>query len=109
MLCSLSARQQGLNDSLRAIRIDSLTAIIKQQKGDSLEVNALFKLSLPETRSDSAGAKYARQGLALAQKIKYKRGEADCYYSLGNGYSHIKSQSQAITYYFNALRIYTEI
>jgi signal transduction histidine kinase len=107
--CFLTAQQQESNDSLRVIKLnDSLRDIIHLQKGDTAEVNALFKLSLYPTPFDS-GAKFARQGLALAQKIKYKKGEADCLFSLGNGYAHAEKQSEAVNYCFNALRIYTDI
>jgi len=88
--------------------IDSLTAIIHQQKGDTAEVNALFTISFRQATFDSQ-AKYARQGLALAQRINFKRGEADCYYALGDAYADAENYSQAIQNHFAALKIYTDI
>ena len=98
--CFINAQKQDTEDSLKAI--------IKHQKGDTTEVDAIFNLSVQQPEFES-GIKYARQGLALAQKIKYKKGEADCYLSLGKIYAGIENRSQSTQNYFNALRIYTEI
>jgi hypothetical protein len=107
--CSISAQLQEINDSLEAIKvIDSLQAIIHLQKGDTTEVNALFSLSRCALPVDSR-AEYARQGLALAQKIKYEKGEADCLFSLAHEVASAGNQSEAVNYCFNALRIYTDI
>ena len=66
--------QQNLTDSLRAV--------INLQKGDTTEVNALAYLGNKETQLDS-GIKYVQEGLSLAEKLNYRKGQADCFYILG--------------------------
>jgi two-component system NtrC family sensor kinase len=101
--CFINAQLQGINDSLKDI--------IKRQKGDTTEVNAFFNLSILNYEQNliDSGNKYARQGLALAQNIKYKKGEADCYLFIAAVYGDQENHIQAIENYFNALRIYTDI
>ncbi|HEY6438150.1 MAG TPA: hypothetical protein VIY47_16280, partial [Ignavibacteriaceae bacterium] len=54
---------------------------------------------------DSA-IKYAQQGLLLAQKLNYKKGEADCYFVMGLASVDL---NQAIKYFLSALSTYKEI
>ena len=84
-------------------------AIILLQNGDTTEVNAWASLASLETRFDSA-VMYAKKGLLLAQKIKYKKGEADCFleYALAN-YGHTFNFIQVVKYTLSALGIYQEI
>ncbi len=107
--CFISAQLQELNDSLRAVKlIDSLKAVAYLHTGDTTEVNALYKLSR-YTRPIDSGVKYARLGLALAQKIKYRKGEADCLFSIAFRDANAGNQSEALNYCFDALKIYTDI
>ena len=55
-----------------------MLAIFNEHKGDTTEVNTLTYLGTQQTLPDS-GIKYAQRGLALAEKINYNVGEADCY------------------------------
>ena len=57
--------------------VDSLKTIINLQKQDTNRVNAFAHLAYEQTQFDST-IKYAREGLRLAQKLNYKKGEADC-------------------------------
>ena len=57
---------------------DSLKTIINLQKQDTIQVNALAYLAYEQKQFDSI-IKYAREGLRLAQKLNYKKGEADCF------------------------------
>ena len=88
---------------------EKLKAVILLQNGDTTEVNAWASLASQETRFDSA-IKYAEKGLLLAQKIKYKKGEADCFleYALTN-YGHTSNFIQVVKYTLSALGIYQEI
>ena len=70
----INAQQGNIEDSLRAI--------INQQKNDTAEVNTLAYLANEQTQIDSR-IKYAQQGLALAKKLNYRIGEADCLFVLG--------------------------
>ena len=106
--CFLTAQQQEINDNMMAIQKDSLRAIIQQHKGDTTEVNTIFRLCLLQSSPDSIII-YAREGIAMAQKIKYKKGEASCYSALGGGNMAKENQSEAIQNFSIALRIYSEI
>ena len=85
--------------------IDSLKAIINQDRHDIGHVNALAWLG--NNVSDSADAvHFAKQGLTLAQKINYKEGEADCNLVLSGLYGARGYSSEAIQYGLNALDRY---
>jgi len=88
---------------------DSLKTIINLQKQDTTEVNALVYLSRQQTQVDSA-FKYVQQGLLLAQKINYKKGEADCYLQIeGINSNFLNDHSAGIQNLFDALKIYSDI
>ena len=54
---------------------------------------------------DSA-IKYAKHGILLAKKFKYKKGEADCYFILARATALQNNISQGIKYSLEALTIY---
>ena len=86
---------------------DSLLAIINKHNGDTAEVNALSYLANQQGEVDSMN-KYANQGLALSERIDYKKGIADCYllFARINFQSNI---SRAIQYALDALAIFKKI
>ena len=84
---------------------DSLRAVINQKKGDTTEVNAIVRLGNRLTQLDSV-ISLAEQGLLLARKLKYKKGEADCFFIIA---MKSKDFSEAIRYCFSALNIYKEL
>ncbi len=89
--------------------VDSLTTIINLQKQDTIQVNALVYLSRQQTQVDSA-FKYVKQGLLLAQKINYRKGEADCYLQIaGINSNFLNDYSTGIQNLFDALKIYRDI
>jgi two-component system, NtrC family, sensor kinase len=85
---------------------DSLKEIINLHKGDTNEVNALYILANQNLQTDSA-IQYARQGMLLARKINFLRGEADCLFSLA--LSTQSNFSRSIQYTLNSLNIYENI
>ena len=88
---------------------DSLKTIINLQKQDTIQVNALVYLSRQQTQVDSA-FKYVQQGLLLAQKINYRKGEADCYLQIaGINRNFLNDYSTGIQNLFDALKIYGDI
>ena len=97
---TLNAQQQPVAEKLKAI--------ILLQNGDTTEVTAWVSLASQETRFDLA-IKYAEKGLLLAQKIKYKKGEADCFLLYAVANDHTFNFSQVIKYNLMALGIYREI
>ena len=60
---------------------DSLKKIISDHKEDTAQVNRLSYLASLQADQDSA-IMFAKQGLALAQKLHYKKGQADCFFIL---------------------------
>ena len=94
---SINAQQQSK---------DSLIRIIDQDRNDIAEVNALINLAIQQTQFDSAVI-YAQQGLSLAKKINYIKGEGDCLWILGSSNGKLKNFSLAIQYGLEALKIYT--
>ncbi|MEP0131835.1 MAG: ATP-binding protein [Eudoraea sp.] len=82
--------------------VDSLKTIINLQKQDTIQVNALAYLAYEQTQLDST-IKYARQGLRLAQKLNYKKGEADCFFVMGRSNGdfnwNIKQRLTALSIY----------
>jgi two-component system, NtrC family, sensor kinase len=87
---------------------DSLKAIIKQQRGDTIQVRALIALAGLQTRFDSA-LMYAEEGLQKAKELNYKEGEADCYFALAKINNDESNVSIAIQYSLNALTLYEEL
>lgn len=83
---------------------DSLNKVIAKHKGDTNEVNALVYLQLMQTQHDSTT--YADQGLLLAKKLNYKRGEANCLLISANQTTNL---IKGILLTLNALKIYEEI
>jgi signal transduction histidine kinase len=84
---------------------DSLRTIISRQKGDTNEVNSLVYLASLQTLPDLA-AKYAQQGLTLARKLNYKRGEADCHLLIAGTATNF---IQGIQSGLEALKIYESL
>ena len=85
--------------------VDSLKTIINLQKQDTIQVNALAYLANEQTQFDST-IKYARQGLRLAQKLNYKKGEADCFFVMGRSNGDFNWN---IKHRLTALSIYEDI
>lgn len=83
------ARQSAIEDSLHKI--------ISQQKGDTTQVNAMIHLGFVIPRTEAAFA-LANGALALAQKINYRKGEADCFI-LKSYYSFTQDPGESIFCY----------
>jgi signal transduction histidine kinase len=88
--------------------IDSLRNIINQQRGDMSEVDACVTIGNQFTQFDSI-IYYAQQGLELAKKINYKKGEADCLFLFTQAYINVHNYRQIIAYDLKAMKIYKEI
>ena len=84
---------------------DSLKAVIHLHAGDTSEVNAIVLLGRFETNGDSA-IKYSREGLKLARKLDYKKGEADCLFIICKNTNDF---SESIQNGLEALRIYENL
>ena len=96
------------NNTINAQNInieDSLKSIIKRQKDDTSEVNSLSYLASLQTLQDSR-IKYAQQGLVLANKINYSKGEADCYLLIASATTNFIRGIQSS---LEALKIYEDL
>jgi two-component system NtrC family sensor kinase len=81
---------------------DSLKEIINRHKDDTAQVNSLSYLASLQVNSDTA-ILYAKEGLALAQKLHYKKGQSDCFFIIAwNKTDFAESIQNAL----NALKIY---
>src|SRR6185436_19852867 len=97
-----------LKTSAQAPPIDSLTKLLATTNEDSVKVDVFCQLSFYD-QSFEHGLDLALQGLALAKKINYKKGEADCLFEMANQYSGISNSPMALHYYLEALKIYESV
>jgi tetratricopeptide (TPR) repeat protein len=90
--------------------VNTLKLQLKQSANDSLRVALFVKLSrqVQHLRPDSALI-FAQQGLDLSEKIKYKKGEADCLNRLGVVLWSNGKYDLALSYLLNSLKIREEI
>jgi signal transduction histidine kinase/predicted negative regulator of RcsB-dependent stress response len=94
-LC-LSAQQKPAIDSMRA-------ALVKLRE-DSTKVNAMNRLSLAYVKIDSVkGFSYARQALALSEKLQWQDGIAKSNFTIGKNYDANFSYGKAIDHFQKAL------
>ena len=91
-------------------KTDSLINELQKAKEDTNKVNFLFNLSneLIDQHPDSA-MNYANQGIELAKKIDYKKGLANCYYSVGIIYKERGEYKIAMEYNQKSLKLNSEI
>jgi tetratricopeptide (TPR) repeat protein len=83
---------------------DSLRQLLISTKEDTTKIMVLARLSLYEP-SFEGGLSLASEGLALARKISYKKGEAECLNQMGNQYTVIRNYPIALHYYLQGLQI----
>jgi tetratricopeptide (TPR) repeat protein len=84
-------------------QVDSLKKLLATTKEDTVKVMALVKLSFYD-QSFQHGLDLAQEGLALARKIKYEKGEAAALHQIANQYIGINDPI-ALHYYLKALKI----
>ena len=84
---------------------DNFKKIISGHKEDTAQVNNLSYLASLQTNPDTAII-FAKQGLALAQKLHYKKGQADCFFILAWNQSDF---AESIQNALSALNIYDEL
>ena len=85
-------------------QVDSLNKLLASTREDTVKVMALARLSFYD-QSFQHGLDLAQKGLALARKIKYKRGEAACFQQIGNQYNMISNWPVALNYFLQSLKI----
>jgi tetratricopeptide (TPR) repeat protein len=90
--------------SAQAPQVDSLNKLLTSTKEDTVKVMALVNLSFYYPNFQH-GLDLAQEGLILARKIKYEKGEASCLHQIANQYSSISNYPMALHYYLEALKI----
>lgn len=99
-----------INAFAQAHREDSLRNLIAISKEDTNKVNALAALARMYRFSKTDTAELlAKQGLALAEKIEYSKGQADCLSNLGVCAYARSDYRQSLVYHNRALSIREKI
>ncbi|MEI6489971.1 MAG: tetratricopeptide repeat protein [Bacteroidota bacterium] len=92
-------------------RIDSLLAELPKMKDDTNKVNILNSLcdEYKLIGDYEKGQNFGNRGMELAQKTKYKLGQANSYFSLGVIFLNQSQFPKALEYFSNSKKINEEI
>lgn len=91
-------------------RIDSLLALLSHAKSDTNKVLLYQDLCWQYRAIDvESSIKYGKEGVKLAHKLQYKRGEAELSRFLGLAYRHNFLFTESLDWYFKALDLSTQI
>lgn len=90
--------------------IDSLLTLLSHAKSDTNKVLLYQDLCWQYRAIDvESSIKYGKEGIKLAHKLKYKRGEAELSRFLGLAYRHNFLFTESLDWYFKALDLSTQI
>ena len=91
-------------------RIDSLLPQLPKTIEDTNKVNLLTDLSFTYNSIDpDEGIKFGKEGLALAQKLNWKKGMANANRTIGVNYAYGKSEyERSLEYYLAGLKLFEE-
>lgn len=92
----------------QAPQLDNLYELLATTKEDTVKVMTLVKLGFYD-QSFQRGMDFVQEGLILARKIKFEKGEAACLHQIGNQYRSISNFPIALHYYLDALKIWERI
>jgi signal transduction histidine kinase len=96
----------NISFSAYAQKTDSLETLLKTAKPDTQKVLLYYQLAWNNLASQPEKTKkYALEGLKLAQKLQYSRGEILLLNRLGDYYSHQAQYKQAIQYTTQSLQL----
>lgn len=110
ILCLLFSSALLAQEKQGQVKIDSLIARVKTMKEDSNQVMVLNSIAHEYERiNPDEGIRWAGKGLALAQKIGWRKGEGLAYKSLGSCYQREGNFPQALDALFKALNIFESI
>ncbi len=88
-------------------RIDSLLSLAKNNSADTNKVNVLNELAMEFRNNDPDTSIYfAKQALALAEKLKYDKGRGEAYLWLGTSVTNLHAFEEALNYLNNAVKIF---
>jgi tetratricopeptide (TPR) repeat protein len=110
LLLSFSSSAQ-LSSSAQTHEIDSLTQAVGKEKVDSVRVMLFRDLSIAYRKQYKQDLAFdaAKEGLELAQRIHFKKGEAALLNIKANVLSFYGKLSEALKLYFEALQINEQI
>lgn len=98
------------NSFARASQADSLKVVLKTTLEDTIKVNILISLSGSLLRSDAKEAlRYATEAKVLAEKLKFKRGQAYALKSIGMGYYFQGNYIETLLYWQQSLNTFRSI
>lgn len=105
------AAQTGFTQLRGQARIDSLLSGLQASKSDTLQAKVLIDLSYTYNSIDpDKGISYGQQGLAMAEKLRWRKGVADAYKALGVNYGFGKSEySESLAAFSKSLAISEEM
>ncbi len=90
--------------------LDSLIKAITHTKEDTFKVAILNKISAMYWEYDpDQGISYGQQGLALSQKLGWKKGVSTAYVAIGVNYRYKSEYQKSLEYYRQAIQINEEI
>jgi adenylate cyclase len=91
--------------------IDSLLTVLKTAQEDTLRVKALNELSFEFSLIASFNDEliYATEALHLAEKLKWKKGQAVAFNNIGGAYDSKGNYGEALKNYYASLKIREEI
>jgi len=91
-------------------KIDSLLKELPNAKNDTNHVNLLYYLCFEFGEiNPNKGIEYGELGLKLSKKIKWDKGEANIYNSLGVNYISKSNYPKALEYYNKSLKMFEDI
>jgi signal transduction histidine kinase/tetratricopeptide (TPR) repeat protein len=90
--------------------IDSLTDLLQTSLSDTTRVNTLNALAYAHyTAAPDKTERYAREAIALAQKIGFTRGVAEGYRELGISFNNRARQVEALSAFHQSFTLFTDI
>ncbi len=98
----------SLCNSAMGRKLDSLLAYLNDRSfNDTTQVNLLIKIAGIYYNIDADSAiLYANRGVALAEKIHFEKGKANCMQQLGFAFLHKDEYNKALKNFQDALNIY---
>lgn len=89
---------------------DKLKAKLENEKVDTGRIFIMAQLSNAyKDEKPVIGLSYAQQGILLAKKIKFLKGEAACMNALGNNYRRIGEFTKGLQAHLDALKIFEKL
>ncbi len=90
--------------------IDSLQKVAKFTKDDTSKSNLLNKISTIYLEFDlEKSLDFAKKSLILSEKLNYKKGKANAYFSIGSAYNYKAEHLEAIVWFKKSLAIRKEL